>query len=329
MQSKILHILKLLIPLGLGLFLIYFDLSKLSDQERSEIWLSMQSANMSWVALSLLIALLSHVVRAYRWNFLTKPLGFSFTFPHAFFSVMIGYFVNLAVPRLGEVMRCTTAAKLGKQDFTKIFGTVIVERLFDLFVMALLISWLVLSQWHILNSFITGLLSDVSAQKNTASGTWVIFSLVILGVSIFWFIRKSNHPWAKKIINLLAGFWTGIQSILQMKNKMAFVAYTLLIWLLYILALYTCFLSIEDLHVSFGMALTCFVVGGISMALTQGGLGLYPLAIMQGMVLYGVSPSVGRSVGWLMWSTHTGFIIFMGIISLILASIYQPQKTEQ
>lgn len=326
MRKQILSFFKVLIPLGFGVFLIYLDLSKLSTAEKDQMIQSMLSVNYVWLTISLLIAILSHAVRAYRWNYLTEPMGFKFSFWNALYSVFIGYFANLAIPRLGEIIRCTMVAKYEKQDFAKIFGTIIVERLFDLLVMMFIMLGVILTQLDLLHDFLENLLAQFTTQKSDSNIKLWILLFIAIAVLAFIFLQKSQHPIIAKIKALFSNLWLGIQSIFIMQKKVPFILLTLLIWVLYILAMYTCFLSFEMEHITLKTIMTCFVVGGLSIALTQGGLGLYPIAIMGALSLYGIEEHIGRSMGWLMWSSHTGLIIVLGIISLILLPIQNRIK---
>ncbi len=327
MQKRFLSVIKILLPLLFGIFLIYHDLSKLSIVEKQQMLQSILSANYYWVALSLFVALLSHIVRAFRWNYLTQPLGFQFSFMNSLFAVIIGYFANLAIPRLGELLRCTIVAKYEKKEFSQIFGTIIVERLFDLLIMMLLMFLVIITQFDLLQGFLEDAFAAYSRKSNGSTNylPWIAIGLLFMGMILVWFLRKSKHPWIIKIADWIINLWLGVQSIFKMKEKGWFLFHTLLIWFFYLLAMYLCFLSFDQVHIKPSVVLTCFVVGGLSMALTQGGLGLYPLAIMQAMVFYGIDEQIGRSLGWLMWTTHTAFIIFIGIISLIFLPLYNKK----
>ena len=90
------------------LYLAFKDisLSKLAEDFRN--------AKYSWVVLSLFIGLLSHIIRAYRWNLLIRPLGYKPGLLNSYFAVTIGYLANFAFPRLGEVTRCASLSKTEK-----------------------------------------------------------------------------------------------------------------------------------------------------------------------------------------------------------------------
>ena len=80
----------------------------------------------TWLLLMAVIAYASHVMRAERWRMLLSPTGNQVKLSNSFFSLMVGYLVNLAVPRGGEVSRCYNLYKLENTPVEVSFGTVVV-----------------------------------------------------------------------------------------------------------------------------------------------------------------------------------------------------------
>ena len=75
-------------------------------------------------------------------------------------------------------------------------------------------------------------------------------------------------------------------------------------------------------HVPLGGILTAFVIGGISIAVTNGGIGAYPYGIMQILLLYGISQVDGLAFGRIVWTAQTLMIIVLGGLSFIFMPIY-------
>ena len=321
--------LKIGLPLALGGYLVWYFFSTLSAEEKEQITDAVKAANYWWVLLSAIPAILSHVSRAYRWKYTLDPLGYKPDFWNSFFSVMIGYAVNLAIPRLGEISRCGFMNRYNKIPFDKLIGTVIAERLADAIILLVTITATVLIQYDLISDFVNGLLSD---KFGNISGTFVLVvmaGMIIIGVLGLYLVYKIE--WKNnvliKIQNLIQNVISGVTSILTMKNKGWFLAHTFFIWVMYFFMLYFNFFALEETSsISFSAALTAFTLGGLAMALTNGGIGAYPLAIQAALALYGFSEAAGGALGWIMWIAQTILIIVLGAGSMLLMPIYNKNK---
>lgn len=324
--------LKIGLPLGLGFYLVWYFLDTLSPEEIEKITESVVSANYWWVFLAVIPATLSHVSRAIRWKYTLDPLGYKPDPLNSFFTVMIGYLINLAIPRLGEVSRCGYMNRYDKIPFDKLLGTVIAERIADLIMLVAVITTVVLIQYDLISDYVNSLLSD---KFGHISGNFVLVVMVggmvagFLGLYLVYKIDWKNEI-LKKIQSAIQGIVSGITSILTMKNKGLFLAHTFFIWLMYYLMLYFNFFALEETSsITFGPALTAFVFGGLAMALTNGGLGAYPLAIQAALVMYGYSESAGAALGWITWVFQTLLVVVLGAGSMLLIPIYNKRKKPQ
>ena len=106
-----------------------------------------EDVNYTWVWVGVVLGILSHVSRAMRWQLLTRSMGYKISFMNSFMGVMIGYFANLAIPRMGEFTRCGVVAKYEQVPFSKLLGTVVTERVFDMIMLLLLTLVVILSQF--------------------------------------------------------------------------------------------------------------------------------------------------------------------------------------
>ena len=105
MNKSLITFLKIAIPLGLGVFLIYYSYSKFTTQQLGEIATYFKKADYIVISLSIIFGILSHVSRAYRWNFMLEPLGYKPKVLNNFMAVYVAYIMNLLIPRSGEVSR--------------------------------------------------------------------------------------------------------------------------------------------------------------------------------------------------------------------------------
>ena len=320
-SKKLIKILKITLPLLLGVFLMWLWLGKMSSQDRIDLWNSIKNANPIWILLSFLFSILSHFSRAYRWKFILEPMGYKPKLGNSVAAVMTGYFANTLVLRSGEVLRAVALQKTDSIPFEKGFGTIVSERIADL-CMLLLIMITAIS----LNS--TELIDYFLKEANpipSIIGLVVLLGLGIIGLRI---LKKSSHPIIIKIRTFGLGVLDGVKSILRMKNNGAFIFHTLFIWTMYISMFWIITLCVPGLkEVSFGVVLAAFVIGAFAMTATNAGMGLYPIAMAAVFTFFGFQESDGNAFGGIMWGTQTLFnLIIGGICALYTLVLSKPKK---
>lgn len=330
MGKKLKSFLQVFISLALGFFLIWYIYKDLTEDDKANIVKSFEEADYIWLLLSVSIATLSHIFRAYRWKYPLESLGLHIDMPNRFAAVMIGYIANLAFPRLGEVTRCGVVARYKKMPFSKIFGTVIAERFVDLVVLFVLIVLAILLQLDILGDFMLEKVEPILEKTNTLILLAVGGILGIVGAFIGWkFLQKSVHPVALKFREKVAGLWEGISALKNMEGQFGFYLHTVLIWASYVAMYYVTFnIFPETQEVPIGGVLASFVLGGLSIVAVQGGLGAYPLAVMFILALYGVDENRGYAFGWIMWAAQTVLILVLGFLSMIAMPLLNVKNTE-
>jgi len=311
-----------ILPIALGVSLIWYSLSKLSANDIAAIKNSFQTANYWWVFLSVILGILSHLSRAYRWQYLLEPLGFKPKYLNSVMTVLIGYLVNLAVPRAGEIARATGISKYEEIPFEKAFGTIVSERIADVIMLLSIIATAFFLQTELLTNYLF-------TDKESSSNLWIytLIGIAILGLLFFKLIQKSNNPIIKKLQNFVYGLLQGIISIFRMKKKWAFIFHTFFIWAMYVLMFYVVKFALpETTDLPFSAIIVGFVVGGLSMALTNGGLGTYPVFVASAVTLYGVSENPALAFGWIMWTSQTIMVIVFGGLSFLFLPIYNRKK---
>ena len=217
-KKIVISTLKIGIPLGLGVYLVWYFFDVLTDEQKEQISLSVTQANYWWVALAVIPAVLSHVSRAIRWKYTLEPLGYKPDSINSFFTVMIGYLINLAVPRLGEVSRCGFMNRYDKIPLDKLIGTVIAERLADLIMLVLVITTVVLIQYDLISEFVNNLLSDKIGDISGITILLVLIGLMGAGFGGLYVVYKVDWKLEilKKIQDAVKGVVSGIASILTM-----------------------------------------------------------------------------------------------------------------
>lgn len=324
MLKRIISFFKIALPLAFGVFLIWYVFKDLKPSEKDDLISSFRNANYFWIVASTLLGVLSHLSRAERWKYTIRPLGKTPKFWNSFFTVMIGYVANYALPRLGEVTRPGLLARYEKLPFNKLFGTIVAERVADLLILGCIMTGIVFMEMDVLKDSLYQLVEKGSGKFNPRN-IIIIVAIVIGGGATFFFLMlsKSSNPLFMKLREILRGIYDGLISIAKMENKIPFILHTLFIWIMYIGMFYLCFFSLDETSaVSFSAVLAAFVMGSLSIVFVQGGLGVFPIAIMESLMLYGVSKTSALALGWILWSSQTLMIIILGVASIPLLRWY-------
>lgn len=308
-------ILKTILPLLLGGFLVWYSISKISIDVLIGYF---KEANYSWIFLGLFFGILSHLSRAYRWKFMLEPLGFKPKFTNSVLAVLVGYLVNLALPRAGEISRATVMANYEKIPFEKGFGTIVAERIADLIMMLLIVAITLFVQFDFIYNLLT---KNFNPTKIS-----IILAVLIIGFYIFSsYVKKAKSGFLLKIKTFISGLVEGVTSIFKMKNKWAFIFHTVFIWVMYVAMFWATIPAISNLNVPFGGILIGFIAGGFSIAATNGGIGLYPIAVASALALFNIPTEPATAFGWIMWTAQTAMIIVFGGLAFVLLPIYNKK----
>ncbi|QXP73298.1 flippase-like domain-containing protein [Tenacibaculum sp. AHE15PA] len=308
--------LKIILPLVLGGFLVWYSLSKVSIATLLDYF---KEANYWWIALGLFFGILSHLSRAYRWKFLLEPMGYKPDFGNSTMAVLVAYLVNYAVPRAGEVSRAAVMTNYENIPFEKGFGTIVAERMADLIMMLTIIAITLFLQFDFIYELLT---KNFNPLKIGA----ILAVLIVAGFIFSRYVKKATSGIGLKIKNFISGLVEGVMSIFKMKNKWAFIFHTVFIWLMYILMFWATIPAIDGLSVPLGGVLIGFIAGGFSIAATNGGIGLYPVAVAGALALFGIAEEPATAFGWIMWTAQTAMIIVFGGLAFLLLPIYNKNK---
>ena len=308
-------------PLGIGFLFIYLSISNTTAEDRATIYSSIKDAHYGYILISLVMGLLSHFSRAYRWNFMLHPLGYRPRLINNILAIFITYIANLGVPRSGELFRATVMQTYEGIPFEKSFGTIIAERAIDLLMLLLTIG-LALS-----------LESDMiySLLEEKAIDPWSLAAVLLIGGGAFYFIfqqiKKTQHPVAVKIIALFNGLSEGFLTIVRMEKKWAYLFHTLFIWVMYIAMFYMIKFSLPETYsLGFEPLLIGFIIGALAISATNGGIGIYPFPVSLVLISYGISKEASLAFGWIMWTAQTIMVLLFGSISFLLLPLVNQKK---
>ncbi len=313
MSPLLKKILKITIPILIGLALVFYSFSSTSPEDRAKILESIQNADLIWVLLSVFIGILSHISRAIRWNYLLAPLGHRPKLINNVLIILTSYFANTLVLRSGEFLRATALNTYEDVPFEKGFGTIVTERIIDVIMLLLVIAIALLFQTEVI-------LEILQENGIGLAGSLLILLVGVLGLYIsIRLIKKSTSKFAVKIKTFLNGLLDGVLSVFKMKNKGTFLFHTFFIWACYVAMFWVIKFTVpETTDLPLGAFLVAFVAGAFAMAATNGGLGLFPIAVSAVLVVYGVTENSGMAYGWIMWTAQTLMVVIFGTISFIL-----------
>lgn len=325
MNSKLKSALQYLVMIAITVALLWLSLRGVTLDGQHEgqdkwdlIWGAWTKANKAYLMLMAVVLMLSHLLRAERWRMLLEPSGHRGTFGNSFLSVMVGYLVNLAIPRGGEVSRCYNLFKLEKTPVEVSFGTVVVERLVDIICMLTLVLISFIVEWDKLELFMSSLDFSGGGTKPKVSPLLIIVIAGIAGlVLVFYLLRK--NPRLRKLIN---GFKEGFLAIFRLRNKWLFVFYSVAIWGLYFLMSYTVMLAFgETADLGIRAVLTIFAIGAIAMAAPlPGGAGSYHLLLPMGLVsLYAMNRADAVAFVFIFHAWQTIVLALAGFVCLLIS----------
>ena len=333
MNKRLRTILQYCFFLGLGIFLVWWSIKDFSSDDKSHIRSALKTARY-WLLIPVFgLLLLSHFIRALRWRLLIEPLGYLPTKTNTFFAVLIGYLANQAVPRLGEVLKCTVLARYEKIPADKLIGTIILERIIDAITLLIVFAITLLIQPHLYTQLLDTFFSspDNTEEKKKIAG-WII-ALIVFGVLlialIVWMIKKKKNLndlklLIKKIINSIV---QGVSAIKHLKKRKQFIFLSILIWTIYLMGGYIGFLALQETeHYGIKEAFTVLSAGSIGMIVTPGGIGAYAWLIQKTMLLYGLNEGIALAFGWILWLAQTAVILIGGLISFVALPYYNKRK---
>ncbi len=329
MKKSISKIVQFILFPAIGLFIIY-QLYK--DQNAAEIAEILKNdVDYSWIAFSIALGLLSHVSRAMRWQMLIEPIEKKPGFVNTFCAVMTGYLANLVFPRMGEVSRCGVISKYERLSFTRVVGTVVAERLTDLFMLVLIMIAVLTLQFDFLGGFLLKTLKLDSVSQIFLSP--LFYGLVTLvAVSVFLVKRYAKQYRALMFLkNLMTKFTEGVSSIRKIKNKPLFIFHTLFIWTMYFLMIYVCFYSMpatSSLGINAGI--TILLTGSLGMiAPVQGGIGAWHFMVIATLKLYGIPNDDGGVFALVVHAAQNLMIIGAGLLAFGALPIINGKKNEK
>ena len=267
---------------------------------------TLASGDAEWLALGLIVMLLSFALRALRWQLLIRASqAGTLSFLSAFWAMMSGYLVNFIFPRAGEVFRCTWLARRKNISFATSFGTVAAERFLDLLCLLLGLAGAVFVEYAFFYDWWTEHASFLAWEQLALGGAGVL----LLAFGGYYLLRRRvGSALFRRIKVFVARFWIGLMGATQARPRWAFYGSTLSMWFFYFLGNYA-FLSAyaPTAHLPPSASYVLMVVAGVGMALPlPGGVGSFHALGQATLVYYGIQESPALAV---VTAIHLGYTL--------------------
>ncbi len=303
------------ILLSVGLMYLAFK-----NQNPKSLLAQLKDVEYSWVWLSVSFGALAIVSRAYRWVILLDNLGFSASKLNSIYAVSIGYFTNIAIPRAGEITRCTSLNQTEDIPVDKLFGTIILERAIDFIILISLVVLTLMLKFSLVIELMSTLFEGYTINPLPTLITLATLTVICVMVYNIFKEKIKVSPFLLKVKSFLTGVGEGFKSIKGLKYKTGFWLHTFIIWLMYLLMTYVCFFSISATSMlDLADGLYTMVIGGFGMvAPVQGGIGAYHYIVKTGLVLLDISEDSALLFATVVHTAQTLMTLAFGGISILM-----------
>lgn len=322
MKKRFLTVFKYLLFLGLGIFLVWWSLHKIPDENWPQFKEAIATARYWIFAPVFFIICGSHLLRAYRWRMLMQPMGYRPSLLNTFCAVMIGYLANLAVPRLGEVLKCTILARYEQVPADKLVGTIVAERAFDMVFLVIIFSLALVFQYDIVMSYSAQLLNALFGADNGGISMYKVVLGVLLIALVFVVVkfllrRFGKYNFVIALRKVFKGIWQGLVSVKDLQQKTPFVLASFGIWLLYLGGTWMGFYATRGTEtLGPDVALAALAFGSIGMIITPGGFGSYAVLVALILTSNNISNELALANGNLQWFAQFIIVLIVGFLCL-------------
>src|SRR5688572_9270838 len=334
-MKKLLNFLKYFLLFALSMFILWYALKGIDFKL---VLKHLKNANYLWVTISLIIAATGYFSRAYRWKMQIDPTGYKAGYWSVYNAMMVGYLANLVLPRAGEVVRCSVLKRTDNIPVKVSLGTVITERVIDLFILLSCITAAFFIEFDKLHDFFIGFLNDKyqSFEKNSfliysIGGIMLLLTLVGVILLIIYINKLRENALFMKLVTFARGVLDGVFSIVKLKNKGEFVFHTLFVWFTYYIMGYIAFFALPATSgLGLNVALAVLVTGGLGMAApVQGGIGIFHLIVQSTLLVYVIGKEAGMAYALLVHTTQNLLVVVMGGISFVMSMLKSKNQAQE
>jgi glycosyltransferase 2 family protein len=333
MARKLFPILQYFFFVGLAVLFLWLSLRDLNEEKWNLLKNALNRAHYWLLVPVLLLLLCSHWIRALRWRQLMGPLGYQPSKINTFLAVMIGYFVNLGAPRVGEVIKCTILARYEKIPAEKLVGTIVAERAFDVICLVIVFGLAFIFQFDVISALVSTAIYPLFENSNgriSYKKIIILVAAIIFLVFLLKFLlnRFGHINMVQRLKVILMGVWHGLISVRSLRNKPLFFLYTFCIWMLYLISTWSGFFAISQTsNLTLVDAQTVLAMGSLGMIVSPGGIGAYALLVQETVAFYHIQKEpYGQALGWLLWFGQFLSFILFGVVSFILLPRVNKKK---
>jgi uncharacterized protein (TIRG00374 family) len=332
-KAKFVKVFRFLFFLLASIALLYFAFRSIDPEQ---LMIRIRQSDYRWVALSLVFAFLALMVRSFRWRLLIETIDARPSLLHVLHAINIGYMANFVFPRIGEITRCAALNRTDRLPVDSVFGTVIVERIFDILMTGLILLLILLLKFDMVGDFmahhilepVTGRIPDTAVILRI---TAALVAGIVAVVPIVWIFRSRLAKIAalRKIKGWIIGVSNGVRSIYKVKNTGLFLITNVLVFGMYFLQTYIMFMAFE-MTSSLGIADALFilVISSLSFIIpVQGGIGAYHWIVAMGLTVFGLSYEDGMVYALMSHTSTSLLLIVLGGISVM--TVFYKNKFQK
>lgn len=327
-KKLIFSLLKTVLPLLLGIYLFWYFFTSMKNEDKEIFYQAINEANYFWIVLSMILGVVAYFSRAYRWKYVLEPLGYQTSFWNRYHAVMIGYLVNLTIPRAGEASRSAMLYRSDGVPFSTSFGTIIAERAVDFVVLcsiALVTALIGMDDFMAIKELIEVRFGgEPTAVQSGFQWKYLVYGILLGGMVVFGLLFLFKAALRAKFINFAKDVLAGLFSIFKSQYPFSYIFHTAVIWICYLVMFAISFQALDQTaNISSEAMLMGFIAGSLGIMFTNGGIGTYPLLVGIVVAYYmgkdnPEALAVGNALGMLIWTSQTILMILLGLLSLVL-----------
>lgn len=329
--KKVLNTLfKVLIPLLFGGLLLWY---LYKDLDISEMWTTVKvGVRYDIILFSLVFGLAANIIRGFRWQLLINSIGEKAKRGNIINAILGNYALNLVLPRVGELWRCAAITKYDKIPFSKLFGTLLIDRVCDTLTVGLFTLLIFIFNFNFFAGFFARNPKIMDGFSQMFNSIWIYVSVIIIGLAI-WFVFKymNNFTLVRKAKSMCGNVWTGVKSIWLLKHKGLFLLLTLAIWSCYFFYFYITFHAFDftrDLGIVVG--LIAFTMSSIGVGVpVQGGIGAWHFMVIATLMCFGTSENDAATFAFVVHAIQTAWTGLCGLVSIIALPLTNKDRSSR
>ena len=325
------NLVKQLLAAAFAILLLWLTFK---DSNWKQIWHYLQTVQPIPIACLFISGLTSHFLRAYRWTFLLQPLSDKkIGLYNSFFAVILGYAINVAIPRGGEVARLVSICRTERLPWAGVLPTMLIDRMLDLGLLVFLLgSCLLVLPKDVLHDVPWLVPGGISLLVATVIG---IIVLPNVGTILKWLLGRpfviSRLPEAllEKLKVLAEQFDTGTQALKSPVKYPIIAALSFMIWFCYWLNFYFMVFAFNlQNKIDAFKCLIIFTIGSVGVLIpTPGAVGGFHFLVSKAMTMMADVPMEQAQA----FATLLHFLAFIVVtcVPALIMMFFQPKTKPE